>query len=179
MSAPLLPSALVLAVALVGCAPDPPPRAEPSPNIEVRPGVRLDRLLAARGDARPLLDVMRAPRERRAGPAANAHVAGRTDTVATWVYDGLAVETVTVAGGPTLVRRVVVTEGTYGTSDGLSVGEARADLEAVLGRPDRQSDGTAVYVLDGELPTTVEVRYAPDDDGVERAARIDWRLPVD
>ena len=175
LAAPLL---ALLALALAGCADDaPPPREEPPPRVEVRPGVRLDRLLAARGDARPLLDVMRDPRERRTEPAASGP--GPAGTVATWVYDGLAVETVAVAGGPTFIRRVVVTEGMYGTSDGLSVGEARADLEAVLGAASRRAGGDSVYVLDGDMPTVVEVRYVPDDDGVDRAAQIVWTLPLD
>lgn len=166
---------------LAGCADDTTPRAAPelSPSVEVRPGVRLDRLLAARGDAAPLVAVMRAPRSRRAEAVANVHVAGQTDSVVTLVYDGLAVEAWVAAGGPTLIRRVAVTEGTYGTVDGLSVGEARADVEAVLGRPTRQAAGVVSYVLGGPLPTTVEVRYAPDGDGTERAAEIVWRLPID
>ena len=181
----LLVLAVVVASALVGagCAGETDPetaRDEMALRPEIRPGVRLDRLLAAQGDAAPVLGVMRAPRSQRAAPVANRHVEGQVDTVVTWTYDGLELETYEVAGGPTLIRRVVVTEATYGTADGLSVGETRASLEAVLGPAEAEAAEVASYRVDaGAMPVTVDVTYAPDDDGVERATRIDWRLPVD
>ena len=177
---PTVPLALMLAGAGCAEAPDPRPVRDERPGrVEVRPGVRLDRLLAARGDATPVLDVMRAPRDRHAEAVANRHVEGQTDSLVTWVYDGLTLEIYAVTAGPAFVRRVVVTRGMYGTSDGLSVGEPRASMEETLGRPSAEVPGAVSYRLGGETPVFVDVTYAPDDDGVERAARIAWRLPVD
>ena len=179
----LLSFAAVLLAA--GCAGEGTPapagvRDGPSPRAEVRPGVRLDRLLEASGDATPVLRVMRTPRSRRAEAVANRHVEGQTDSVVTWLYDGLSLETYAVTGGPTFIRRVTVTRGMYGTSDGLSVGETRAAVEAVLGQPSAETGEGASYLLDGGgLPVLVDVAYALGRDGAERASRITWRLPVD
>ncbi len=185
MSRRLLFLSLALVLPAAGCADEDAPQTRPNvrdetpPSAETRPGVRLDRLLAARGDAAPVLHVMRTPRERRAEAVANAHVEGQADSVVTWVYDGLALETYAVTGGPTFVRRVTVTGGAYGTSDGLSVGERRADVEAVLGRPSAQAGGVASYRLDGDgLAVSVDVVYAVGRDGDDRASQITWRLPV-
>ena len=175
-----LASGLIVA----GCGGDETPPADVRDEMPfrdpLRPGVRLDRLLAASGDAQPVLDAMRPPRTREAVPVANAHVEGQVDSVVTWTYDGLAVEAHAVTGGPTLVRRVVATESAYGTLNGVSVGETRANLEDILGEASAEAGGVASYLADAaEMPTFVDVVYAPDDDGVDRAVRIAWRLPVD
>lgn len=143
---------------------------------EVRPGVPLDRILSADSAAIQRLD---APRARQASPVANAATPGPVDSLVTLQYDGLVIETLVLATGRTLVRRVIATEGTYGSRDGVSVGEARATLEEILGAPVRQAGDTATYAIDGPMPTRVEVRYDRDDDGTPRATQIAWTLPVD
>ncbi len=145
---------------------------------DARPGVRLDRILDASADAGALRELLRTPLASRAEPVANRHVAGQIDTVTTWVYDGLVLELYEVADGRALVQRLAVTSGSYGTRDGLSVGESRADLESVLGPP--QSPGrVATYLRGDPLATTIRVTYDPDPDGAERASEIEWRPPVE
>ena len=178
---------LVLALAACADAGDPAPAApEPAAEpdavgpVEVRPGVRLDRILAAHGDTGAFLAGLRPPRSTRTEPVENEHVAGQVDTVRTHVYDGLRIEAYEVAGGPTFVQAVTVTGGGYGTASGLAVGESRADLEAVLGPPVRQGGAAVVYETgDGATPTAVEVRYGPDADGTPRASEITWRPTLD
>ena len=181
--------AAALVVALAACAdagdpaPPPPPAAEPEAAgpVEVRPGVRLDRILAAADDGAALLAALRPPRSTRAEPVANRYVAGQVDTVRTHVYDGLQIEAYEVAGGPTFVQAVTVTGDGYGTASGLAVGEARDHLEAVLGPPVREGGaGGVVYETgDGATPTAVEVRYEPDEAGTPRASEITWRPYLD
>lgn len=192
----LLLALLTLAACVEDPAPRPspaeaPPRAEAPSRIEAplrtemprreefRPGVGLDRLLAASNDADSVLSTLRAPRRREVEAVANRHVAGQIDTAAVWVYDGLSIGTYVITDGRTVIDRLAVTEGSYGTSDGLSVGETRASLEAVLGLPVRQTAADVTYSVGDGMATGVEVRYAPDDDGVERALRIIWCPPFD
>lgn len=188
---------LLLAVALAsGCAddpdrapadvpsPDPATASQPStppadpdapPAPEVRPGVRLDRILAERSDDAAFLADLRPPRSRRAEPTPNQYVEGQTDTVRTYVYDGLRIEAYEVSGGRTFLRRIDVTSGEYGTASGLAVGETRADIEAILGTPFQEDGEVAAYLTGPEpTPTTVEVEYEPDEDGTERAVAISW-----
>ena len=90
------------------------------------------------------------------------------------------VEVYDATGGATFVRRVIVTGGGYGTADGLAVGETRASLESVLGAPVGVEGPLVSYEADGgDAPTAVEVTYAPDQDGVERASEIVWRPYLD
>ncbi|WP_420454537.1 hypothetical protein [Rubrivirga sp.] len=183
----MLRAALACLVILVGCGDPPPADAPPTeaavrfdaPARDVRPGVRLDRILAASSDAAALVESLRPPRGQRAEPVANRHVAGQVDTVRTWAYDGLALEIYDVTGGPALVQRLTVTSGAYGTADGLAVGETRTALEETLGRAVSEADRVATYELDGALPTTVRVTYEPDREGVPRASTIEWRPPVE
>lgn len=174
--------AVLFAAGCTGERPAPPAEAPPEPSApaEVRPGASLDRILAPRDDDGPFLAALRAPRAREAAPVASAHVPGRVDTVRTYVYDGLAIEAYEVTGGPTLVARVRLTSGGYGTGSGLALDEARADLEAVLGPPTGAEGPRVTYETDGDpAPTTVEVLYEPDADGVERAAEIVWAPYLD
>jgi len=149
--------------------PDAPPAAD------VRPGVRLDRILAEREDDADLLTDLRAPRTQRTEPVPNEYVEGQVDTVRTYVYDGLRIEAYEVAGGRTFIRRVDVTDGSYGTASGLSVGETRETIERVLGRPVRDGGRVVVYEAGPEpTPTSVEVTYEPDEAGTPRASAISW-----
>ena len=152
--------------------------AETQGAAEVRPGVRIDRILRASGDLSQLLPVLRAPRSARAEPVRNRHVPGQIDSVRTWQYDGLELDIYEAADGRSLLQRLAVTSGTYGTSDGLSVGETRDDLESVLGAPASSGGAEATYRVGGELPTVVRVVYEPDEDGVLRASEIEWRPPI-
>ena len=179
---------LALALVLTGCAdrpsaPDAAPTATDSTSpapASVRPGVSLDRLLADRADDAPLLAELRAPRRQSARAVANRHVEGQVDSVVTRVYDGLVLEAYVVTGGRTFIRRVDVDEASYGTSDGVSVGESRADLEEVLGVPTREDGETVTYIAgSGPVPTPVEVTYAQGTDGAQRATRVVWHLYVD
>ena len=159
-------------------SPEAAPAGAPSP--EVRPGARLDRILAAHDDDAAFLDGLRAPRQRRAAPVENRHDPAQTDTVHTLVYDGLTIEAYDVTGGPTLIQRVAVTGGGYGTADGLAVGEDRAEIESVLGAPVATDGDRVAYESGGEpTPTRVEVVYEPDADGVLRASEIVWLPYVD
>ena len=184
---------LVLAcvVALAACAADPsdpddaprPPRLEPQPDVtpaeEVRPGVRLDHLLDPAGPLDEVVDRLREPRSRDAQPIGNRHVAGGVDTVRTWRYDGLTLELYEPREGEVLLRRLDVTSDTYGTADGLAVGQTRADLESVLGVAAATNGDVVSYRTGLELPTTVAVTYEAGEDGVQRASEIEWRPPVD
>lgn len=195
---------LALAVLLAACASEGPPDSEgPSvggaqggleapdtagaaapenerPAVSVRPGVRLDGLLAPAEGAEALLGRLRDPRDLRLEPVANRHVEGQTDTVRTYVYDGLELEVYDVTDGPAFVQRLSVTGGEYGTADGVSVGESRTDLEAALGAPVEEEGASVWYeVGGGPAPTPVEVVYEPDAGGVERATQITWRPYVD
>ena len=152
--------------------------AETGSAAEVRPGVRIDRILRASGDLSQLLPVLRTPRSARAEPVRNRHVPGQIDTVRTWGYDGLELEVYETAEGRALLQRLAVTSGTYGTSDGLSVGETRDALESVLGPPASSGSAGVTYRVDGALPTVVRVVYEPDEDGVPRASEIEWRPPL-
>ena len=183
------------ALAVAGCAeaadpapprPTEPARAEPAsaPAPQVRPGVSLDRLLAAHDDPTAFLQTLRPPRSERAEPVQNEYVAGQTDTVRTRVYDGLRVRAYEVTDGPAFVQSVTVTGDGYGTSDGVAVGETRAALEAVLGPPvaglAAGRGGAVVYQTGaGPAPTTVDVTYEPDAGGTERATEITWRPYLD
>lgn len=166
---------------LAACSSDREPTTRPATSApehtvpaEVRPGARLDRILAPRDDDAAFLAGLRAPRL----VTTEAVPDRRADSVRTWRYDGLTIESYKVAGGPTRIRRVAVNDGSYGTSDGLSVGETRATLEAVLGASVRESGREATYrPTAGLAPTTVEVTYEPDEDGAERASEIVW-LPT-
>ena len=183
--------ALAALLALAGCAeaadpapPRPEARAEPAPASQSRPGVSLDRLLAIHDDEAAFLQSLAPPRSERAEPVENEFIAGQIDTVRTRVYDGLRVEAYEVTDGPQFVQSVTVTDGGYGTSDGVAVGETRAALEAVLGPPATGPDvgrgGAVVYQTGaGPAPTTVEVVYEPDAGGVERASEITWRPYLD
>ena len=141
----------------------------------IRPGVPLDRLLDADADDEDVLADLQAPRSERADATPNAHVPGQTDTVRTYVYDGLRIESYEVAGGRTFVRRVDVTDGEYETGTGLSVGASRERIEAALGTPFQEDGEVAAYLTGPEpTPTTVEVEYARDGEGTERATAISW-----
>ena len=152
--------------------------SEAEAAVEVRPGVRIDRILAASGDLSSVLDRLRPPRARRADPVSNRHVAGQIDTLRTWRYDGLDLEIYQTADGRSLLQRLAVTSGTYGTSDGLSVGEARGDLEGVLGPPASERGAEATYRIGEPMPTVIRVVYDFDEDGIERAFSIEWRPPI-
>ncbi len=148
------------------------------PTADVRPGASLDRILVERPDDGAFLDALRPPRVRLTEPVENRYVEGQVDSVVTLVYDGLGIEAYEVTGGRTFVRRLAVTDGSYGTDSGLSVGEARDDLEAVLGPPVAVA-GDIVTYQDAETvaepePPRVEITYEPDLDGVERATQIVW-----
>jgi len=153
------------------------------PESDVRPGASLDRILADRTDDGAFLSALREPRVRLIEPVANRYVAGQVDSVVTLVYDGLAIEAYAVTGGRTFVRRLAVIDGAYGTDNGLSVGEAREDLESVLGRPVAVAGDVARYevvdAIEDPTRTRVEITYEPDLDGVERASQIVWLLPLD
>lgn len=181
---------LALALFLGGCASEPAPDPEVPgrqgtlsdlavdddvPSEGVRPGVRIDRILAASGALGPVVDRLREPRVRTAEAVENRHVPGQIDTVRTWAYDGLTLEVYETAPGRALLRRLTVTTAEYGTSDGLAVGESRADLESVLGPPAPSGGDEVQYRTDAELPTTIAVTYTPDEDDVERASQIEWR----
>ena len=139
-----------------------------------QPGVSLDQILAERGDDAAFLADLRPPRSQSAKPTPNEYVQGQTDTVRTYVYDGLQIEAYEVSEGRTFIRRVDVTSGDYGTSSGLSVGETRAALESVLGTPIEEEGGVAYLTGSEPTPTTVEVEYEPDESGAERATVIRW-----
>jgi len=125
------------------------------------------------------VDRLREPRSRDVEAVPNRHVPGEVDTLRTWRYDGLTLELHEAYDGKVLLRRLDVTSGTYGTTDGLSVGETRADLESVLGAPAETEGDIVSYRTDGELPTTIDVTYERDGDGVERASEIAWHPPID
>lgn len=181
---------VLVAVGWSGCG-DPSESALPSGQaaldeerpvlaIEARPGLRLDRLLASDGDDQAILDRMREPRTRLSTPTPNAHVDGQVDTVTTYRYDGLEIEAYEVTGGPTFIQRIVITSGSYGTSDGLSVGEPRATLEEVLGPPVATTARAVTYEVGEEpTPTRIVVTYEPNEDGVEQAVSIEWYPYVD
>ena len=159
------------------------PEARPAPGI--RPGASLDRILAIHDDDEAFLATLRAPRAVRAEPVANEYVEGQVDTLRTRVYDGLSITAYEVTGGPTFIQSVTVSGEGYGTQGGLSPGETREDIEAVLGRPINEvgqsgEGGAVLYETDsGPAPTTVEVRYEPDGDGTDRASEITWRPYLD
>jgi len=159
-------------------APDPETATEPTPSAEVRPGVRIDRLLAPTAPLPEVVARLREPRSRTAEPIENRQVRGQIDTIRTWRYDGLTLELYDVSGGRLLLQRLAVTSDTYGTTDGLSVGEPRDAIESTLGAPVGTEGDVVTYRLGDELPTAVEVRYQPDEDGVERATAIEWRPPI-
>ncbi len=143
--------------------------------MEVRPGVGLDRLLAEREDDAAFLAGLQAPRTQHAEPAPNEYVEGQVDTVRTYVYDDLRIEVYEVADGRAFIQRVDVTGGDYGTASGLSVGETRDQIEAILGIPFQEDGNVAAYLTGPEpTPTTVEVEYAADRDGTTRATAISW-----
>lgn len=180
----------VLAVAASACSDpeaSPPPEREageePSvyrPSPPVRPGVPLDDLLAPRIDDGAVLARFRPARAVRAEAEPNRHVEGQTDTVRTYVYDGMTVEAYEVTGGPTFIQSVRVTEGGYGTGSGVGVGTPRSDVEAAFGPPVHESgDGVEYETGGGETPTTVTVVYEPDRRGQPRAASITWRPYLD
>lgn len=153
------------------------PPAEPE---DVRPDVGLDQILAVRGDDGPFLESLPPPRTVRAEAEENRHVMGQIDTVRTYVYDGLTIEAYEVTGGRTLVRHVEVTSAAYETAEGLSVGDTRSDVEAVLGPPVRDEGGTVAYETgEDPTPTTVEVRYRSGEGGVQRVASIEWSPYLD
>ena len=148
------------------------------PAPTVRPGVRLDALLTLDGEV--LKSRLRAPREVRTEATENRYVADQVDTVRTYVYDGLELELYDVTDGPAFVRRLAITGGDYGTSDGLSVGTPRDEMEATLGPPIDETGGTVTYTTGAEpTPTLVEVLYEADADGVARASEIVWLPYVD
>lgn len=196
------PLRLVLASALVlgACSdPAPAPAAPPGPSgavaepdsrpaVEARPGASLDRILAIHDNDGDFLAGLRPPRAVRAEPVENEHVAGQIDTVRTRLYDGLSISTYEVTDGPTFIQSVTVSGEGYGTRNGLSPGESRDALEAILGAPIRGAEGArrgqggavVLYETDsGPAPTTVEVVYEPDAAGVERASEITWRPYLD
>ena len=150
----------------VTSAPDsssPPLQQEEPPVPDVRPGVSLDRLVNPRTDDSAVLAQLQPPRTVRAEPTPNRHVQGQTDTVRTYVYDGLEIEAYEISGG------------SYGTASGLSVGEAREQIESVLGIPFQEDGNVAAYTTGDEpTPMTVEVEYETDAEGTERATAISW-----
>lgn len=180
---------LVAACADEPAAPSPaaPPPAVPQgaidsadrPAREIRPGVSLDRVLAVHDDEAAFLAGLRPPRSVRAEPVENEHVEGQVDTVRTRVYDGLSIAAYEVTGGPTFIQSVTV-RGGYGTRSGVSPGQTRDALEAVLGPPVHEGGGAVIYETGSEpTPTTVEVVYESDAAGVLRASEITWRPYLD
>lgn len=163
---------------LAGCGDAPAPAADPSESpfgevaaVDVRPGISLDRLLAASADASGLVRQLDAPRQLRAEA-----VPGRqADSLRTWIYDGLELAVYEVADGRSVVQRLTVTSGMYGTSDGVSVGETRDNIERALGQARSRDGAVSTYTASDSSPTTVEVTYEPDPDGELRASLIEWR----
>lgn len=182
---------LIAAWGLVACGGDPAPGAArpagEAPPVDVRAAgareparVRLREVLTERGDDAPFLADLPPAHTVHAEPEENRHVPGQIDTVRTYRYDGLTIEAYDVTDGPTFIRRVEVTSGAYETAEGLSVGDGRGEVEAVLGPPVGEDGGTVIYETGGEpTPTTVEVRYEPGEDGVQRAASVEWRPYLD
>lgn len=159
-------------------ASDPSQRVVASPSV--RPGVPLDRLLSPRDNDGAVVAGLRSPREQRAEAEPNRHVQGQVDTVRTYVYDGMVIETYEVTGGPTFIQRVTATGTGYGTASGVAVGALRSDVEAALGPPVQEDAGVVVYETgDRATPTTVTVRYEPDERGRPRAFEITWRPYLD
>lgn len=184
------PLVLVAVLLAAGCgasdapAPAPSGRSEPTDTAASAPPAArppasapsLSRLVeAAKTGPDAVLDLLPAPRRRSGEAVENRHVPGQMDTLRTYTFDGLTMETHDVAhAASAFVRSLTTTNARYRTDDGLHVGSSRAEVEAALGPPSRREGDTAVYEI-GE-PTPDVLRIAYDGDVVRR---LRWSFYVD
>lgn len=144
------------------------------------PGVSLQTILDRAYERDPqtqevtVLDDMNEPQSVDEEPRENRHIPNQTDTLRTLHYDGLDLRVYHVSDGKEILERVTVTSDVFETDDGLAVGMARSDVEALRGGPDERQDGTYVYDLGGELPTMLHVVFSG-----EEVSQLEWRYPVD
>ncbi len=158
--------------------------APPAPEPAARPGVSVDRIVAAgaAGDAAAVLGRLQPPRRVTTEALANRHVPGQTDTLRTYHYDGLALTVYDVsASDKQLLYALQVTSDAYVPQRPhvLHVGMARAEVEAALGAPDeRLEDGvTYQYALDGDGGAPGTLLLVRFDEGA--AAALEWSFYVD
>lgn len=176
----------LLLLTLFGCAPErstssPPLRSEEldgsaaaAPLSEILDSA-FDR---AEDGSLAVLDRLGDPRRIEAEPVQNRHDPAQTDTLRTYVYDGLELDVYAVAGGKELLEEVRVTGSRYETAEGLGVGSTRAAVRDALGPPLRADGDTLTYERtespEDPTPTTLEVRL----DG-DRVAAMTWQFYVD
>lgn len=173
----------VLILALFGCAAGPSTSTPPSRTDGSGATVSLPEILDSAFERREdgslaVLDRLGDPRRVEAEPVQNRHDPAQTDTLRTYVYDGLELDVYAVTGGKELLQEVRVTGGGFETAEGLGVGSTRAAVRDVLGEPARTDGDTLTYERtdspEDPTPTTLDVRL----DG-DRVAAMTWQLYVD
>ena len=145
---------------LVGESPAPPPSDAPSATVDV------DRLIAAgRGSGTnlaSLIDALPRPDRTTAQPYQNRHVAGQVDTLRTYEYPGVRFTVYEVSGANRqMLRGLTVTTDAYAT-EGVRVGDGRAQVEATLGAPDARTGGDWEYRFGEPTQSDLHLAFAAD-----------------
>jgi hypothetical protein len=91
---------------------------------------------------------------------------GPAEAVDELIYPGVAIF---VSRRSAAVRRVVLSEARASLPRGLTVGQAREEVERALGEPQTASDASVMYLYADGFPNTVEFYFREG-----RVRRIEW-----
>jgi hypothetical protein len=105
-------------------------------------------------------------------PFTNLHDDRQIDTLRSFVYDGLQLDTYQVsATGKEFLLQLAVDKNGFMSSFGVHIGSSRHDVRSLLGEPDWTEDQTLVYVVGDDTPDQLVLWFEGDT-----VSRIAWQF---